>query len=200
MEFLADNGCSGIAYADEPLADEAWLETYHKEEQERLEVEEKLVKKLSGSVYKWGNCSVELLHNSYECCCCSELEGCEEAMHNEEVLEDQKAADIPATKCITQHPGFNCFCLQKQSLKMSADGYKTKKIVKDKIILYWHLINCCPVSGFLRSVSYRGFTRMVYRFLGNKRIPLPACAYTAIRKTFPVSEKEEVTGYIDESD
>ena len=47
---LEDDGCSGIAYADEPLADEAWLETYHKEEQERLEVEEKLGKRLNGSV------------------------------------------------------------------------------------------------------------------------------------------------------
>ena len=47
---LEDDGCSGIAYANEPLADEAWLETYHKEEQERLEVEEKLGKRLNGSV------------------------------------------------------------------------------------------------------------------------------------------------------
>ena len=47
---LEDDCCSGIAYADEPLADEAWLETYHKEEQERLEVEEKLGKRLNGSV------------------------------------------------------------------------------------------------------------------------------------------------------
>ena len=55
-------------------------------------------------------------------------------------------------------------------------------------------------SRFLRCVSYRGFTRMVYQFLGNKRIPLPACAYMAIRKTFPVTEKEAFTGYVDESD
>lgn len=41
---------------------------------------------------------------------------------------------------------------------------------------------------------------MVYQFLGNKRIPLPACAYMAIRKTFPVTEKEAFTGYVDESD
>jgi hypothetical protein len=33
---LEDDGGSGIAYADEPLADEVWLETYHKEEQERF--------------------------------------------------------------------------------------------------------------------------------------------------------------------
>jgi len=31
---------SGLAYADEPLADEAWLENYNREEQERLEEEE----------------------------------------------------------------------------------------------------------------------------------------------------------------
>ena len=47
-------------------------------------------------------------------------------MHTEEVLEDMKVADVPDAKCITQHPRFNCFCLQKLSLKMSADGYKTK--------------------------------------------------------------------------
>ena len=41
---------------------------------------------------------------------------------------------------------------------------------------------------------------MAYQFLGNKRIPLPACAYMAIRKTFPVTEKEAFTGYVDESD
>ncbi len=45
---LEDDGCLGIVYANEPLADEAWLETYHKEEQERLEVEEKLGNRLKG--------------------------------------------------------------------------------------------------------------------------------------------------------
>ena len=54
------------------------------------------------------------------------MEGCIEAMHTEEVLEDMKVADVADAKCITQHSGFNCFCLQKWSLKMSADGYKTK--------------------------------------------------------------------------
>lgn len=31
---------SGFAYPEEPLADEAWLENYNREEQERFEVEE----------------------------------------------------------------------------------------------------------------------------------------------------------------
>lgn len=35
------------AYAEEPLADEAWLENYNREEQERLVIEEKLVRRLN---------------------------------------------------------------------------------------------------------------------------------------------------------
>jgi len=35
----------------------------------------------------------------------------------------------------------------------------------------------------------------VYGYLGKKRIPLPACAYTLIRKAFPVQEKETLTGF-----
>ena len=48
---------------------------------------------------------------------------------------------------------------------------------------------------YLRSVAYREFSRLVYGFLGKKRIPLPSCAYTAIRKTFPVQEDETLTGF-----
>jgi hypothetical protein len=33
-------------------------------------------------------------------------------------------------KCITEHPGFNLICLQKWSLRMSADRYKTKSKAK----------------------------------------------------------------------
>jgi len=35
----------------------------------------------------------------------------------------------------------------------------------------------------------------VYGYLGKKRIPLPACAYTAIRKAFPVQGDETLTGF-----
>jgi len=39
---------------------------------------------------------------------------------------------------------------------------------------------------------------MVYGFLGKKRIPLPACAYTAIRQKFKTDK--EFTGFdLDES-
>ena len=32
-------------------------------------------------------------------------------------------------------------------------------------------------------------------FLGDRRVPLPACAYTAIRKAFPSSEPDEYVGF-----
>ena len=44
-----DSVC-GIAYADEPLADEEWLNKYHKEENERLEAEEKFLRRFDGSL------------------------------------------------------------------------------------------------------------------------------------------------------
>ncbi len=64
-----------------------------------------------------------------------------------------------------------------------------------------HILTTLCFYRFLRSVSYREFSRMVYGILGTKRIPLPACAYTAIRKQFPVSKDEEFTGFeMDEDD
>ena len=38
------------AFAHEPLANEEWLENYHRQERERLELEEKLRNRLDGSV------------------------------------------------------------------------------------------------------------------------------------------------------
>ena len=40
---------------------------------------------------------------------------------------------------------------------------------------------------FLRGIAYRDFTRLIHGYLGNKRIPLPACGYDAIRKQFPTT-------------
>ena len=58
-------------------------------------------------------------------------------------------------------------------------------------------INC----RFLRGVSYWEFSRLVYGILGNRRIPLPACAYVAIRREFLVGKDEHFTGFdLDEED
>ena len=40
----------GIAYREEPLADEEWLANYNQQENERLELKEKLGGRLDGSV------------------------------------------------------------------------------------------------------------------------------------------------------
>ena len=62
---------------------------------------------------------------------------------------------------------------------------------------YSSLFTC----SFLRSVAYREFSRLIYDFLGNKRIPLPACAYTEIRRAFPCAKDEEYSGFdIDDED
>ncbi len=45
-----DENNLGLAYVDEPLASEEWLESYNRQERERLELEEKLGKRLDGSV------------------------------------------------------------------------------------------------------------------------------------------------------
>jgi len=50
------------------------------------------------------------------------------------------------------------------------------------------------LNRFLRSVAYREFTYLVHGYLGGKRIPLPACAYHAIRQTFR-EETEEYQGF-----
>lgn len=50
-------------------------------------------------------------------------------------------------------------------------------------------------SRFLRSVAYRNFIRMIFGVIGRKRIPLPACAYHAIRKKFPLAKDETFTGF-----
>ena len=49
-------------------------------------------------------------------------------------------------------------------------------------------------------IAYREFCRLVYGFLGKRRIPLPACAYTSIRKQFPLGTDENYTGFELEDD
>ena len=51
----------------------------------------------------------------------------------------------------------------------------------------------------MRSVGYREFIHLVYGRVGKNRIPLPACAYHAIRSKFLTKEKgEDFVGFVDE--
>ena len=51
----------------------------------------------------------------------------------------------------------------------------------------------------MRSLAYREFIYMVYGCVGKTRIPLPACAYDAIRSKFQTKEKsDDFVGFVDE--
>ena len=52
---------------------------------------------------------------------------------------------------------------------------------------------------FFCSVPYRQFTRLAHGILRDRRIPLPAWAYNAIRTAFKV-ETEDFEGYDDEDE
>ena len=51
--------------------------------------------------------------------------------------------------------------------------------------------SCAARSSLWRTDPSGILLQLVYGILGNRRIPLPACAYTAIRQQFPVSTQEE---------
>ncbi|CAH3145123.1 unnamed protein product [Porites lobata] len=177
-------------YADEPLADEEWLENYRREQAENAELEKELTKRLNNSVRvaDWctcGKCERDLLTNISECYCCKELEGCVESLTSEIVLEDLEEGQELC--CVTEHPGFSPVCLEKWSLRLAGGKYRTKAREYYK--------KTGSEERYLRSIAYREFTRLVHGYLGKRRIPLPACAYTAIRKAFPSKEDEPMTGF-----
>ena len=51
-----------------------------------------------------------------------EIDECMECLSSDIVVEEVGTKP----KCITQHPGFSQVCLQKWSLQLAADKYKTK--------------------------------------------------------------------------
>ena len=105
----------------------------------------------------------------------------------------QELGDAENILCITQHPGFRPVCLERWSLRMAAWKYKTKGNERYR--------QQADEERFLRSVACREFIRMVYGILGKRRVPLPACSYHQIRKTFPFREGELHTGFeIDEEE
>ena len=55
--------------------------------------------------------------------------------------------------------------------------------------------SCAARSSLWRTDPSGILLQLVYGILGNRRIPLPACAYTAIRQQFPVSTDERFTGF-----
>ena len=66
------------------------------------------------------------IQNISECDCCQQLEGCVESLNSELVLQNLAADEQKLLKCITAQHGFNAVCLQKWSLRLAADKYRTK--------------------------------------------------------------------------
>ncbi|XP_065054820.1 uncharacterized protein LOC135683487 [Rhopilema esculentum] len=127
-----------------------------------------------------------MLMNAMECYCCEELEGCITALNDPLVLNERPGE----VGCITSHPGFEPCCLQPWVLRLTGQRFKRKdKLTYSKIK---------TEERFLRAIVYRQFTRLVYGLLGNKRIPLPACAYHTIRTKFKTDE--EFCGFDDNDD
>ena len=68
-----------------------------------------------------GSCKLEHVDNAKECKCCTEIPQCMDALQDKWVIEEAGEELL----CITQHPGFRAVCLERWSLKLAADKYKT---------------------------------------------------------------------------
>lgn len=92
-----------------------------------------------------------------------------------------------------------CFCSRNEAFSHMQVIYRCVYLLVGcqmfccRFLCLWYIIYL--FCRYLRSIAYREFSRLVYGFMGKKRIPLPACAYTAIRKTFPLQEDESLTGF-----
>ena len=75
---------------------------------------------------KCGRCNSQYLQNPNKFQCCAEIAECVECQSHEMVIEEVgKKPD-----CVTLHPGFSQVCLQRWSLRLAADKYKTKNKTK----------------------------------------------------------------------
>ena len=74
-----------------------------------------------------GNCSIELLVNARECCCCQEIENCVKFLAEFSAEDSEETvADQGPIKCVIDHPGFQASCLNRWSLELAAGSYKTR--------------------------------------------------------------------------
>ena len=65
---------------------------------------------------------MDLWQNALECQCCHEIEGCVQSLSSDLVLRE--LGSPPG--CVTLHPGFGLFCLNRWSLRSAAAKYKTQ--------------------------------------------------------------------------
>ncbi|XP_031552087.1 uncharacterized protein LOC116289336 isoform X2 [Actinia tenebrosa] len=107
------------------------------------------------------------------------MEKCSGALSDEWVLEEMQTPP----NCITLHPAFQTVCLDRWSLRLSAGKYRT--------IDGRSYRQTGSEEKFMRSVAYREFIHLVYDRVGKNKIPLPTCAYHAIRSKFQPKDSDE---------
>ncbi|CAB3980362.1 Hypothetical predicted protein, partial [Paramuricea clavata] len=66
-----------------------------------------------------GNCDIQNLVEAKECRCCTEIQKCVDGMN-------LVTADKDATMCIINHPGFVAICINRWSLELASDNFKTR--------------------------------------------------------------------------
>ena len=71
---------------------------------------------------RFGNCNTEMLLNAKECYCCREIVKCVEFVED---LDYPGSVDKEVI-CVTNHPGFPAVCLNRWSLELAADTFKTR--------------------------------------------------------------------------
>ncbi|XP_067050142.1 uncharacterized protein [Acropora muricata] len=174
-------------YSQEPLANDQWLQEYQQErriiEARERELQNRMDRVVEQDSWcKCGNCHLDLLQNANECQCCQGIDGCKESLNSELVLCEVNSNP----NCVILHPGFYPVCLNRWSLRSAAAKYRAQDGTKYR--------QTGTETEFLRATAYREFTQLVHGYLGARRIPLPACAYHAIRKEFSI-ESEHFNGY-----
>ena len=143
---------------------------------------------------KCGNCNVALLQNISKCYCCCKLEGCEESIKSDLVLQDL-APDGNLT-CITEHPGFKPVCLQKWSLRLAADKFKTKgkeRYRQTGSEERWAIFTTALV-GVITFRVYQNISRPSFQIMKFEIVP-----FLQWRKKYPMFERRLLSSVFVES-
>ncbi|XP_063044241.1 P2X purinoceptor 7-like [Engraulis encrasicolus] len=125
----------------------------------------------------WCTCSACVaMPTSVESVCCSEIP---EVAAKTDAHNCRHNAQL---QCITEHPGFQSVCLDRWVLETAHYQYMQQ---------YGGLARQDPSENEkLRHTAYRQLVRWCWQFLGRRvRVPLPSCAVTKIRQTFPSSQQ-----------
>ena len=91
--------------------------------------------------------------------------------------------------------------LNSKNIKIQSYTTIQKELYQLKYHLFFGHFNVLIaflICRFFRSTSYRSFMWLVFGHMGNKRYPLPACAYDKIRRQFQPADNDDFVGFVEE--